>query len=75
MIPYCPYCDSDLTYRDEYFTGRPESFYGTASNGIHYPSTKKHLGDIYKCVNDECEAYDQHFYTDTNENLFEGYPC
>lgn len=70
----CPYCDCDLTYQDEYFSGLPESFYGTAGNGIHYPSTKKHLGDIYKCKNEDCEAYDEHFYT-VNNDLREGYPC
>lgn len=43
----CPYCNADLKYDSEYYSGRPESFYGTASNGIYYPSTKVHQGDIY----------------------------
>lgn len=71
----CPYCNGNLSYQDEYFMGRPESFYGTAANGIHYTSTKIHLGDIYKCKNEECEVYEQHFYTDNRGNLNEGYPC
>jgi len=69
----CPYCDSDLSYQDEYYIGRPEYFYGTAGNGIHYPSTKKHLGDIFKCKNEECEMFEQHFHT-SNGELKEGYP-
>lgn len=76
MYLICPYCDCNFSYRDEYFTGRPENFYGTASNGIYYPSTKVHLGNIYKCINEECEAYEQYFYTKTDSNqIYEGYPC
>lgn len=75
MTPCCPYCENDLSYRDEYFSGRPENFYGTAANGIHYPSTKKHLGNIYKCVNEDCEQFDQYFYTNVSGDLKEGYPC
>jgi hypothetical protein len=71
----CPYCGEELRYQDEYFKGRLESFSGTAGCGLYYPSTKVHLGDIYKCKNEECEAYEQHFYTDTQDNLKEGYPC
>lgn len=71
----CPYCNEELQFHDEYYTGRPENYYGTAGNGIYYPSTKKHLGDIFKCKNEECEYYDTFFYTDTNDNLNEGFPC
>lgn len=71
----CPYCEGDLSYEDEYYSGRPERFYGTASNGIYYPSTKVHLGDIFKCRNEECEEYQKHFYTDKHGHLHEGYPC
>ena len=109
----CPYCGQELTCTDHYGTGRPESFYGTAANGIHYPSTYLKSGDIYKCNNtngfdsveevkeylglnndDELEEYmvlndisnwedivcksgcfNGNFYTDSNENLHEGYPC
>jgi hypothetical protein len=71
----CPYCEQELHYHDTYGTGRHEYYYGTAANGIHYPSTWKKLGDIYKCENEECEAFEQHFYTDERDNLHEGYPC
>ena len=73
----CPHCEYELTYHDTYFTGKPERFYGTAGNGIYYPATSnyKKLGDIFKCMNEDCEAFDQHFYTDSNDNLNEGYPC
>lgn len=47
----CPYCGKELTLTDHYGTGRQESFYGTAANGIRYPSTYRKLGDIYKCDN------------------------
>lgn len=73
-MPYtCPACTSDLQWKDEYFTGRPESFYGNAANGIHYPSTKQHLGDIYQCMNEDCECFQSHFHT-RNGELIEGYP-
>ena len=72
----CPYCEQELHYNDYYYTGRPENFYGTAGNGIHYPASNyKKLGDIYKCDNEECEMFDEHFYTDERDELHEGYPC
>lgn len=33
------------------------------------------IGDIFKCENEECEMFDEHFYTDRQGNLQEGYPC
>jgi len=47
----CPYCGAELRCEDHYGTGRQEYFYGTAGNGIYYPSTYKKLGDIYRCQN------------------------
>jgi hypothetical protein len=101
----CPYCGAELIYDEEYGTGRHESFYGTAGNGIHYPSTYKKIGDIYYCPNREgfenineaeqyknspegidqqelrnedviCDSstFNRFFYTDSNDNLKEGYP-
>lgn len=60
----CPYCDSELEYHD-YF-GRIASH-----------QDGKVMGDIYQCGNEECEQYQQSFYTyrDGNGNLHEGYPC
>lgn len=59
----CPYCEGELRYHDYYGLGIPmrEDF--------------KKLGDIYMCDNEECEAYQEHFYTDQNDELREGYPC
>jgi len=77
MNHVCPCCEQELLYVDYYYIGKPSSFYGTAGNGIYYPQTSnyKKLGDIFKCNNEECEAYENHFYTDEQNNLYEGYPC
>jgi len=62
----CPYCGAELIQIDVYGTGRHEYYYGTAANGIHYPSTWKQLGEIYKCPNregfddlDEAKSYQE----------------
>lgn len=47
----CPYCGRELDCVDHYGTGRSEYYYGTAANGIYYPSTYQKLGDIYSCCN------------------------
>lgn len=49
----CPYCGAELICTDHYRTGIPESYYGTAANGIYYPSTYSKQGDIYKCPHNE----------------------
>ena len=36
---------------DTYGTGKPEYYYGTAANGLYYPSTWEQLGIIYQCPN------------------------
>lgn len=73
----CPYCEKELIYQDYYYTGRPEGFFGTVANGIHYKQSSdyKKLGDIYKCFNEECQRYQEHFYTDMHGDIHEGYPC
>lgn len=100
----CPYCGAELICIDHYGTGRQEYYYGTAGNGLYYPSTYQKQGDIYKCPNsdgfedlDEAKSYlrehsdlevtsleevccdsscfNGHFYTDNNDELYEGYPC
>lgn len=72
----CPVCEYELLDHGAYWRGRPEYFTGTTSNGIHYPATPdyKILGRIYKCENEECELFEQSFYT-KNGDLIEGYPC
>jgi len=65
----CPYCEEELEYHDFYGTNlRLDSF------GIVKPGFDK-CGDIYKCMNEECEAFQEHFYTDKQGELHEGYPC
>lgn len=109
----CPYCGRELDCVDHYGTGRTEYYYGTAANGIYYPSTYQKLGDIYSCGNSpgfeskedvmeyinakserdleryikdngfetweeivcESEVFNGNFYTDSSDNLHEGYPC
>ena len=100
----CPYCGAELICTDHYGTGRQEYYYGTASNGLYYPSTYQKQGDIYKCPNSDgfedldealsyvyehsdlevdlleelcCESgcFNGNFYTDSNDELHEGYPC
>jgi hypothetical protein len=71
----CPYCGAELILDDHYGTGRQAYHYGTAANGICYPSTYKKLGDIYKCprVNGFESYNDVLEYLDLNENEFEHY--
>lgn len=59
----CIYCEEELSVHDYYGYGNP------------FSSNFKKEGDIYKCENEECEAYEGHFYTDRQDNLHEGYPC
>jgi len=60
----CPYCAQQLTHDDCF--GR----FAAHQDG-------KTCGDIYKCNNEECEAYQQPFYTYRHDGgeLHEGYPC
>jgi hypothetical protein len=57
----CPYCGEELAWHD---------YYGPRVDG-----RIQKRGDIYKCENEECDAYEQHFYTDQREELHDGYPC
>ena len=59
----CPICGEELAYSD-YF-GR-----------IAAHQDGKKCGDIYKCTNEECDGYEQTFYTCVGSNeVHEGYPC
>jgi hypothetical protein len=47
-----------------------------ANNYYTYPqSWIEKEGDIFKCENEECEFYDEYFYSDKQNNLKQGYPC
>jgi len=64
-MPACPYCEQELLSHDYFgkYTGRGMS-------GIDK------RGEIYKCGNEACEAFDNHFYVyDIDNKLHEGYPC
>ena len=59
----CPYCGFELNYHDYY--GR-----------ICSHQDGKIFGDIYTCENEECDHYQEHFYTRIgHDELCEGYPC
>lgn len=57
----CPYCDADMEHHDSF--GR----FCAHQDG-------KHLGEIYKCSNEDCAQY-CHAYADRPDELREGYPC
>lgn len=66
----CLCCGEELTWHD---------YYGKRKVAEHYYSSPQSWiekeGDIYKCENENCESYEGHFYTDSQDNLYEGYPC
>lgn len=57
----CPNCEKELNCID---------WYGfNMGTGREIKS-----GDIYKCLNEDCLSFEQHFYTRKGQ-LNEGYPC
>lgn len=58
----CPYCNTELIEHDSF------GFFSQSQSG-------KKLGTIYKCGNESCEGYGQHFYAYEDQELKEGYPC
>jgi len=63
----CPYCGEELKWED---------YYGKFKKGNYWtPIYIDKVGDIYICENEKCEYYQEHFYTDPNGYLQEGYPC
>jgi hypothetical protein len=66
----CPYCGAELTLDD---------YYGKTQHAEHYwiypHSWIEKEGDIFKCNNEDCGAYQETFYTDKQGDLHEGYPC
>ena len=59
----CPHCEEELNCHD---------YYGI---GIPFREDFEKFGDIYECNNEECEKYQENFYTDKQGELHEGYPC
>jgi len=60
----CPYCETELHY-DDYF-------------GRIFPHQDGHVeGDIYKCLNEDCEMFEEFFHAhrDNLDDIHEGYPC
>jgi len=66
----CPYCGCELKCTD---------YYGKRQIAEHYwqypQSWIEKEGDIFKCDNEACEMYQESFYTDSRDELYEGYPC
>jgi hypothetical protein len=64
-VPECPHCGQELACHDYFgkYTGR-------GASGI------ERRGQIFKCANERCEAFDGHFWAlDSDGVLHEGYPC
>lgn len=60
----CLYCGEELKYHD---------WFGV---NMKFDGTGEKRGDIYKCENEKCEAYEETFYTrNGSDELHEGYPC
>ena len=65
----CPYCGNKLHYHDYYGKNlRLDSFDKPKSGFVK-------SGDIYRCDNEDCEMFDEYFYTYEGSDLQEGYPC
>jgi len=65
----CPYCEVKLLYIDFYGINLRLDSLGRVKPGF------QKCGDIFKCVNDECDAFGEFFYTHLGDELHEGYPC
>ena len=67
----CPTCKEELKVIDYFgFTKHAEHYWEHPQSWID----KK--GDIYQCQNEECEGYQEKFYTyENSDELHEGYPC
>ena len=66
---HCPGCTQELTYVDFYGTNLSLDSFGKVRPGFNK------YGDIYKCENKNCDYFDEHFHTDKEGDLVEGYPC
>jgi len=65
----CPYCENPLTYEDVFGKNLHLDSFGKIKDGF------QKSGDIYKCKNEQCDAFDEHFYTRVSDDeLHEGYP-
>lgn len=60
----CSYCEKELEHHD---------YYGRIAS--HQDGHKE--GDIFKCVNEECEMFEESFHnhSDRPDDIHEGYPC
>lgn len=71
MLFECPECGSELAHDDVFGNLN----YVLALQGYRYRwAGAKKAGDIFKCANEECEAYWFHVL-DREGVLREGYPC
>ena len=66
----CPYCEEELLYEDHYGLNLSMDSFNRTRPGY------KKIGDIYRCDNEECEVYGEHFHVLVNtDEVREGYPC
>jgi hypothetical protein len=74
----CPYCDQELVEDDTF--GNADYCLNAIGYNPGYPVTRNPIqgGIIYSCENQECEKYQESFYTlecEDHIQLHEGYPC
>lgn len=65
----CPYCETDLTCTDFYGRNLRLDSLDRVKDGFEKE------GDIFRCDNEDCEMYEESFYTDRFDELHDGYPC
>lgn len=67
----CPCCGVELSHTDSYYTGNYSAYEkGYENSGYQV------LGDIYKCLNEKCEAFDEVYHTRGDDgDLYDGHPC
>jgi hypothetical protein len=73
----CPYCDDELQHIGYVGGNQDEDFYEHGYPDFLEPLPEVFIdydGEILKCENDICIAYEQYFYTDRRGILHEGYP-
>ena len=67
----CPNCGEELKYYD---------YFGKVKHADHYylhpQSWIEKTGEIFKCINENCDSFDEYFYSYNNDNIVHsGYPC
>lgn len=66
---YCPYCNVELMWDDVFGKNLRLDSWNRVKPGF------EKIGDIYRCGNEECEYQGYFYMLESNDNLYEGYPC